>query len=116
VSGVRGFPAPLPGFVDLLGRRGVDLRYGRTLPSRLRAAGLGEVAGDAYFPVAMAAAAALEIANVGQVRDGLVAQGYATADEVDAHLAALAAGRVDVTTPPLVSAWGRRPEGTPGAS
>lgn len=98
------------GFVDLLARRGADLRYGRTLPSRLRAAGLTGVAADAYSPVAVAAAAELEIANVGQVRDGLVAHGHATAGELDAHLAAVASGRVEVVTPPLVSAWGRRPE------
>jgi hypothetical protein len=29
--------------------------------------------------------------------------------EVAAHLAALAAGELDIATPPLVSAWGRRP-------
>jgi SAM-dependent methyltransferase len=98
------------GLVDLLSRRGADLRYGRTLPSRLREVGLARVGADAYFPVSLAAAGALEIANVTQVRDGLVAGGHATAEEVDAHLAAVAAGRIEVVTPPLVSAWGRRPQ------
>jgi hypothetical protein len=58
--------------------------------------------------VALAAGAALDAANVMQVRDGLVAQGRATADEVERHLAALAEGRLDIAVPPLVSAWGRR--------
>jgi ubiquinone/menaquinone biosynthesis C-methylase UbiE len=104
------------GFLDLLARRGVDLRYGRTLPRRLREAGLTQVAADAAFPVASAAAAALECANVEQVREQLVALGTVTADEVDAHLRDVAAGRVDVATPPLVSAWGRRGEELPCAS
>jgi hypothetical protein len=32
-----------------------------------------------------------------------------TAEEIDAHLRAVDAGRLDVTTAPLISAWGRRP-------
>jgi hypothetical protein len=33
----------------------------------------------------------------------------ASAEEVDAHLRAVAAGQLDIATPPLVSASGRRP-------
>jgi hypothetical protein len=33
---------------------------------------------------------------------------HATAEELDAHLAAVASGHLDLATPPLVSAWGRR--------
>jgi SAM-dependent methyltransferase len=98
------------GFVALLAQRGVDLEYGRKLPGLLRALGLAEVAADAYFPVALPAGAALGAANVMQVRDGLVAQGHATGEEIDRHLAALAEGRLDIAVPPLVSVWGRRPE------
>jgi SAM-dependent methyltransferase len=97
------------GFVALLGQRGVDLEYGRKLPGILRALGLADVAADAYFPVALPAGAALDAANVAQVRDGLVAQGHATGEEIERHLAALAEGQLDVAVPPLVSAWGRRP-------
>jgi SAM-dependent methyltransferase len=97
------------GFVALLAQRGVDLEYGRKLPGLLRALGLADVAADAYFPVALAAGGALDAANVMQVRDGLVAQGHATGEEVERHLAALAEGRLDVAVPPLVSVWGRRP-------
>ena len=97
------------GFVALLAQRGVDLEYGRKLPGLLRALGLADVAADAYFPVALAAGAALYTANVTQVRDGLMAQGHATDEEIEGHLAALAEeGRLDVAVPPLVSAWGRR--------
>jgi hypothetical protein len=33
-----------------------------------------------------------------------------TAEEIDADLLAVEAGRLDVTTPPMISAWGRRPK------
>ena len=39
---------------------------------------------------------------------GLVAHGHATYAELDAHLDAVASDLLDVATPPLVSAWGRR--------
>jgi hypothetical protein len=88
---------------------GFDLVHaGRKLPGLLRALGLADVAADAYLPVALKAGAALDAANVMQVRDGLVAQGHATGDEIERHLAALARGRPDVAVPPLVSARGRR--------
>jgi hypothetical protein len=30
--------------------------------------------------------------------------------EIDAHLATVAAGQLDLTLAPLISAWGRRPD------
>jgi SAM-dependent methyltransferase len=96
------------GFRVLLAQRGADLEFGRRLPRLLRDAGLVDVAADAYMPLALAAGTELEKANVNQVRDGLIAGGHASADEIDRHLAALESGRLDVTTPPLISAWGRR--------
>jgi SAM-dependent methyltransferase len=96
------------GFMDLLAQRGVDHEYGRTLPRLLRGLGLQDVGADGYLPVAVAAGAALEAANIRQVRDALVAQGYASDEEIGRHLDALAADRLDIGTPPLISAWGRR--------
>lgn len=96
------------GFLALLSQRGVDLEYGRSLPRRLRAQGLSEVSADAYFPVALPAGAALDRANISQVRDVLVAQGLATPEEIAEHLAAIDAGELDIATPPLISVWGRR--------
>ena len=97
------------GFVALLVVRGVDRRFGRTLPASMRALGLTDVRADASSPLADPASAALEFANVQQVRDGLVAQGDATTEEIDAHVAALGDARLDLCVPPLVSASGRRP-------
>jgi SAM-dependent methyltransferase len=80
------------GFRQLLAQRGVDLAYGRTLPRRLRAAGLVDVAADAYFPITGAACTELERATVEQVRARLVASGIATPPQIDEHLANVASG------------------------
>ena len=96
------------GFRSLLVQRGADLEFARRLPRMFRAAGLVDVQADAYISLALPAAVALEIANVKQVRDQLVAGGYATVDEIDSYLEALEARRLDVATAPLISVWGRR--------
>jgi SAM-dependent methyltransferase len=96
------------GFLTLLAQRGVDLEYGRRLPRMLRDAGLVDVAADAFLPFALEAGAQLEKANVNQVRDGLIAGGHATPEEIDAHLLAVESGRLDVTTSMMICAWGRR--------
>jgi SAM-dependent methyltransferase len=97
------------GFRELLAERGADLAYGRRLPRLLREAGLRQVEADAYFPITSPALAPLEFATVRQIRDQLVAAGLATAQDVDRHLANVAAGGMDLATAPLISAWGRRP-------
>ncbi|MFI7098600.1 methyltransferase domain-containing protein [Streptomyces sp. NPDC050161] len=97
------------GFRALLKERGADLAYGRKLPRLLREAGLADVRADAYFPIASPACTVLEEATVRQVRDKLVAAGLATDEEIDRHLATVAAGGLDLATSPMISAWGRRP-------
>lgn len=94
---------------ELLRQRGADLAYGRKLPRLLREAGLADVEADAYFPITSPACTALEEATVRQVRDKLVAAGLATDEEIDRHLANIAAGGLDLGTAPMISAWGRRP-------
>ncbi|MET7421093.1 methyltransferase domain-containing protein [Dactylosporangium sp. NPDC005555] len=96
-------------FRTLMAARGVDLGYGRTLPALLRAAGLTDVAADAYFPVTGPACAALEHATVRQIRRHLTVAGLATDAEIDAHLANIEAGLLDLATSPMISAWGRAP-------
>ncbi|WP_158893507.1 methyltransferase domain-containing protein [Amycolatopsis anabasis] len=97
------------GFRSLLASRGADLAYGRKLPRLLREAGLTGVHADAYFPITAPACDVLEAATVRQVRDGLVAAGLATDEEIDRHLANVGSGRLDLATSPMISAWGRRP-------
>ncbi len=93
-------------FRTMLAQRGADLSYGRKLPRLLREAGLAEVAADAFFPLASAACTELEAATMRQ-RAGHF-PGLATADEIDQHLANVAAGQLDLATAPMISAWGRR--------
>lgn len=96
------------GFRALMAQRGVDLAYGRKLPRLLRRAGLTDVAADGYFPVALPACAPLETATIQLIRDQLIANDIATSEEIDRHLANVAAGRLDLSQPPMISAWGRR--------
>jgi len=103
------------GFRSLLAGRGVDLAFGRTVPRLLRSLGLVDVEAEAYFPVTSPVSSVLERATVEQTRAGLVGAGLATDEEIDRHLANLEAGRLDVTTAPMVSVRGRRPAaGGPG--
>lgn len=95
-------------FRSLLAGRGADLAYGRKLPRLLREAGLRDIGADGYFPIASPACAALEAATYRQVRDSLLAAGLATSEEIDLHLANIAAGRLDLAISPMISAWGRR--------
>lgn len=98
------------GVRELMIRRGADMRYGRTLPRALRAAGLEDVAADGYFPIGGVACDRLESATVRMVRGDLLAAGLATDAEIDAHLATIDAGELDLSLAPLISAWGRRPD------
>jgi protein-L-isoaspartate O-methyltransferase len=97
------------GFRSLLVERGVDLAYGRSLPRRLRAAGLVRVAAEAFFPVSDPACDQLEIATVTLIRDQLLDHGMATRAEIAQHLDDVAAGKLDLAQPPMISCWGRRP-------
>lgn len=98
------------GFRRLLAARGVDLSFGRSLPRRLRAAGLVDVAGDAYFPITGPACRELERSTTEQISQLLLAAGLATAAEIDEHLANVADGKLDLATSPMVTAWGRKPD------
>ncbi|WP_405505199.1 methyltransferase domain-containing protein [Streptomyces purpurascens] len=95
-------------FRKLLADRGTDLPCGRTLPRLLREAGLTRVHADAYFPLASPACAALESATIRQIRDQLVTAGLATDQDIQRHLTNVTSGALDLTTPPMISAWGRK--------
>jgi SAM-dependent methyltransferase len=97
------------GFRALMASRGADLAYGRTLPRLLREAGLAEVRADASFPVAHPACARLETATISLIAGQLVEHDIASPQEIDLHLANVADGTLDLTQPPMIAAWGRRP-------
>lgn len=95
------------GFVNLLQQSGAVITFGRTLPRLFRRLGLVDIVADGRVTLEHPGGAELERANIDQVRGGLVARGYATDDEIDAYLAALA--DLIPTGPPLISVYGRRP-------
>jgi SAM-dependent methyltransferase len=100
-------------FRSLMAERGVDLSFGRTLPRRLRSAGLVEIQCDAYFPVGGPACNELERATLEQIRGRLIDAGLATQEEIDRHLASVESGLLDMATSPMISAWARRPLPSP---
>jgi SAM-dependent methyltransferase len=97
-------------FRALLAERGVDLAYGRKLPRLLRDAGLVDVRAEASFPVSGAECNLLEAATVQQLGPTLVSRGLVSEPDLERHLANVAAGRLDLTTAPMVAAWGFRPQ------
>ena len=97
------------GFRSLLAERGVDLAYGRSLPRRLRGAGLVQVAADAAFPLSNPACNHLEAATINLISDQLLDHGIATEDDIARHLANVRSGLLDLAQPPMISCWGRRP-------
>ena len=89
-------------------RRGVDLTFGRTLRRRLL--GLGPRPTSAPRPTPRSPSrprAASRSPTPCRCATGLEALGCG--DDVEPTSTALAAGRIDVATPPLVTAWGRPP-------
>lgn len=95
-------------FRDLLATTGTDRGFGRRLPRLLRAAGLSRVAASGFFPLADRAVARLEAATVRQVRDRLASSGAVSAADLDRYLELLDRDALDLTMPPVVSAWGFR--------
>jgi SAM-dependent methyltransferase len=97
--------------LDLLGRVGYDIHYGRTLLTRLEAAGLVDTGceGRAYVVHGGSPGTAFERFSLLAVRDKLVGSGAVTDEEVDATLAGLGDPGRHVYTPVMYAAWGRRP-------
>ena len=94
----------------LLNRRGADTALGSKLPHLLRAAGLTDVRADAYKAIECGEATRELIrANVVQVRDQLVEHGLVAPDDLDRYIERLEDPSLRLTSPTLVSAWGRRP-------
>jgi 2-polyprenyl-3-methyl-5-hydroxy-6-metoxy-1,4-benzoquinol methylase len=83
-------------------------RFGRMLPRLLRAAGLRDVQAEVRFPLGGPDTIRLERTLIARRGDRLVDAGLLTREEIEQHLADLAAGELDLTAFPVVSAWGRR--------
>jgi len=92
---------------ELMSRR-TDLTFGRTLPRLLRGAGLADVGADAYISLAGPAQAQFQRTIIERQRDRLVDAGLTSDSEIEQHLDDIEAGRVDLASFPLISAWGRK--------
>jgi hypothetical protein len=73
----------------------------------------GRGGADAAFPVALPACNRLETATITSSADQLVDHGIATDEEIDLHLANVAAGRLDLTQPPMIACLGPPPAPEP---
>ena len=94
----------------LLDMGGADTALGSKLPHLLRAAGLTDIRADAYKAIECGdAPRELIRANVVQVRDQLVERGLVASGELDRYIERLHDASLRLTSPTLVSAWGRRP-------
>jgi len=101
-------------FCALLRTGGGDNGYPRTLPWRLRQAGLvgAGASGHLAFATGGSEGSKVERANIEQVGDRLVAAGLATADELRRYLAVMADSSFQFALPLFISAWGRAPGAT----
>jgi SAM-dependent methyltransferase len=86
-----------------------DLAYGRTLPRRLRALGLVDVAAEVRFSLAGATQRQLHWTLIQRARERLITSALVAPEEVEQHLADVDSGRLDLAAFPVVSAWGRKP-------
>jgi SAM-dependent methyltransferase len=94
----------------LLRTRGADTELGSKLPHLLRRVGFVDIRADAYKVIEHDDMPRdLIRANIVQVRDQLVDRGLATESAIDRYLQRLDDGTLRLTSPTLVSAWGRRP-------
>jgi ubiquinone/menaquinone biosynthesis C-methylase UbiE len=95
---------------SLMELRGMDMSWGRSLYSRLAAAGLVNVEADAHFEFRPGGApgARLDKANLCQVRDQLLGERLLTSEELDRFLQLLEDPDFVVAAPVMFSARGQR--------
>ena len=96
----------------LMEDRGVERRYGRLLPGRLRAHGLTKVGaeGRMFLWEGGSTGGSLTRANYEQLRADLIKAGYITEEEFEKDIAALEANDFLLPSPMLWTAWGQRPK------
>jgi SAM-dependent methyltransferase len=95
----------------LLQSSGLDVEWGGRVQGLLREWGLGEVGAESHsrFWPGGSGWCRVQEANVGQLRDALVAAGGVTAGEIDAAVGLLRDPSFAVCSHVMVSTWGRTP-------
>lgn len=97
---------------QFLTERGVELRFGRLLYGRLRSLRLADIGAQARLSMGSGGSviASLIRSTYCQLRDGMIAGGRITAEEIDRDLERIDDPGSLMLTPTMWSAWGRRPE------
>ena len=90
---------------------GADSRFGRSLPQRLRRAGLTDVdvEGRVFIWTGGTDGAAITRLSYEQLKDAILATGLVTPQEYEADVADLEDPSFEIRSPVMWTAWGRRP-------
>jgi SAM-dependent methyltransferase len=96
-------------FERLLTARGVDLRYGRLLPQRLRAHGLVNVGAEASLTMWGAATSMLKL-NFEELRDPILQAGLMSQAEFEAEMKRVDEDDFLMPSPMMWTVWGQVPE------
>jgi SAM-dependent methyltransferase len=98
-------------FRTVMQRAGVDLGFGRRLPSILRAQGLTDVGAEGRTCLWTGGTAGTRLmrANYVGLRDAIVETGLVDSDEFDGDLERLNDPQFSTPSPTMWSVWGRRP-------
>jgi SAM-dependent methyltransferase len=109
----RVFVAVGRAMVEFLRSRGNDSTYPRTLPHRLRSAGLADVgaSGQVVFYTGGSPGSSLMAANLAQVGASMIQAGLVTEAEIDTARRLLADPGFVANHPLLITAWGTEPSG-----
>ncbi len=101
--------------VGALNRRGADTTYPRTLPHRLRRAGLADVGASGHLVIYHGGSpeAALQQANLDQVGPSLVDAGLVTATDLQTAQRLLRDPAFIANHPLMITAWGANPASHP---
>jgi SAM-dependent methyltransferase len=110
-DGERAFVRVGQALVRALHRRGADTTYPRTLPHRLRAAGLAEVGASGHLVIYHGGSpeAVLQQANLDQIGPSLVDAGLVTATDLKTTQRLLHDPAFIANHPLMITAWGRKP-------
>jgi 2-polyprenyl-3-methyl-5-hydroxy-6-metoxy-1,4-benzoquinol methylase len=112
LSSSEEFLQSIIAFHRVLTQRGVDLRFGRLLFSRMRALGLDNVGAEArqFMLPGRSVGVSLVRSNFDQLRETMIGEGHITAQELEHDIRTLDDPGFQMPLPPLWAAWGRRPQ------
>ena len=97
---------------QILSARGVDLRYGRLLPQRLRANGLVNIGAEASLTIWGAGTSIMKI-NFQELRDPILQAGLMSQAEFEAEMKRVDEEDFGMPSPMMWTVWGQVPDECP---